>query len=44
MHTLHEPLVVDVGPKNKKDGGELSGFVIVDENQSAFTPSPIEVP
>ena len=40
LHTLHEPLVVEVGPKNKKDGGGLSGFVIVAESHISFHTFP----
>ena len=40
MHTLHEPLVIEVGPKSKKDGGGLSGFVIVAESHISFHTFP----
>ena len=40
MHGLHEPLVVEVGPKNKKDSGGLSGFVIVAESHISFHTFP----
>ena len=40
MHALHDPLVVEVGPKNKKDGGGLSGFVIVAESHIGFHTFP----
>ena len=40
MHGLHEPLVVEVGPNNKKDSGGLSGFVIVAESHISFHTFP----
>ncbi len=40
MHTISEPLVVEVGPKNKKDPGGLSGFVLIAESHISFHTFP----
>ena len=40
MHTISEPLVVEVGPKNRKDPGGLSGFVLIAESHLSFHTFP----
>lgn len=40
MYTLTEPVVVEVGPNNKKDPGGLSGFVVIAESHIAFHTFP----
>lgn len=40
MHTINEPVVVEVGPKNKKDPGGLSGFVMIAESHISFHTFP----
>jgi len=40
MHTISEPLVVEVGPKNRKDPGGLSGFVLIAESHISFHTFP----
>lgn len=40
MHPLHEPVVVEVGPKNRKDPGGLSGFVMIAESHLSFHTFP----
>lgn len=40
MHNISEPLVVEVGPKNRKDPGGLSGFVIIAESHLSFHTFP----
>ncbi len=40
MHTLHEPVVVEVGEKNRKDPGGLSGFVMIAESHISFHTFP----
>src|SRR6056297_2110897 len=36
MHTITEPVVVEVGPMNQKDPGGLSGFVLIAESHMSF--------
>ena len=40
MHTLCEPVVVEVGPLNKKDPGGFSGFVLISESHISFHTFP----
>jgi S-adenosylmethionine decarboxylase len=40
MHTICEPVVVEVGPKNRKDPGGLSGFVLIAESHISFHTFP----
>lgn len=40
MHTISEPLVVEVGPMNRKDPGGLSGFVLIAESHISFHTFP----
>ncbi len=40
MHTLNEPVVVEVGPKNRKDPGGYSGFVMIAESHISFHTFP----
>ncbi len=40
MHPISEPVVVEVGPNNKKDPGGISGFVIVAESHISFHTFP----
>lgn len=40
MHIIHEPVVVSVGPKNRKDPGGLSGFVMIAESHISFHTFP----
>ncbi len=40
MHVISNPLVVEVGPKNRKDPGGLSGFVIIAESHLSFHTFP----
>lgn len=40
MHTICEPVVVEVGPKNRKDPGGLSGFVLIAESHLSFHTFP----
>lgn len=40
MHQIAAPLVVEVGPKNRKDPGGLSGFVLVAESHISFHTFP----
>jgi S-adenosylmethionine decarboxylase len=40
MHTLCEPCVVEVGPKNRKDPGGISGFVMIAESHISFHTFP----
>ena len=40
MHTISEPMVVEVGPKNSKDPGGLSGFVLIAESHISFHTFP----
>lgn len=40
MHTICEPVVVEVGPKNQKDPGGISGFVMIAESHISFHTFP----
>ncbi|MCB9813972.1 adenosylmethionine decarboxylase [Candidatus Nomurabacteria bacterium] len=40
MHTISTPVVVEVGPNNKKDPGGISGFVLVAESHISFHTFP----
>ena len=40
MHTITEPIVVEVGPNNKKDPGGLSGVVLIAESHLTFHTFP----
>lgn len=40
MHALCEPVVVAVGPKNRKDPGGVSGFVMIAESHVSFHTFP----
>jgi len=40
MHTISEPVVVEVGEKNHKDPGGLSGFVLIAESHISFHTFP----
>lgn len=40
MHTISEAVVVEVGPKNRKDPGGLSGFVLIAESHLSFHTFP----
>jgi len=40
MHTICDPVVVEVGPKNRKDPGGLSGFVLIAESHLSFHTFP----
>jgi S-adenosylmethionine decarboxylase len=40
MHKISDPLVVEVGPMNRKDPGGLSGFVLIAESHLSFHTFP----
>lgn len=40
MHTISEPVVVEVGEKNEKDPGGISGFVMIAESHLSFHTFP----
>lgn len=40
MHPICEPVLVSVGPNNKKDPGGLSGFVMIAESHISFHTFP----
>lgn len=40
MYRLCEPVVVEVGPNNKKDPGGYSGFVLIAESHISFHTFP----
>jgi S-adenosylmethionine decarboxylase len=40
MHVINEPVVISVGPKNRKDPGGLSGFVMIAESHISFHTFP----
>lgn len=40
MHTICEPIVVEVGPRNSKDPGGVSGFVMIAESHISFHTFP----
>ncbi len=40
MHTIHDPVVVEVGSNNKKDPGGISGFVMIAESHISVHTFP----
>ena len=40
MHTIAEPVVVEVGPLNIKDPGGISGFVLIAESHISYHTFP----
>ncbi len=40
MNTISEPLVIEVGPLNRKDPGGLSGFILIAESHISFHTFP----
>ena len=40
MHAICEPVVVEVGPMNRKDPGGLSGFIMIAESHMSFHTFP----
>ncbi len=40
MHLISDPVVIEVGPKNRKDPGGLSGFVLIAESHFSFHTFP----
>ena len=40
MHTITDPLVIEVGPLNRKDPGGLSGFILIAESHLSFHTFP----
>jgi len=40
MHSISDPVVVEVGEKNKKDPGGISGFVMIAESHISFHTFP----
>ena len=40
MYAISKPLVVEVGPNNKKDPGGISGFVMIAESHISFHTFP----
>ena len=40
MHAIHSPVVLEVGPMNRKDPGGLSGFVLIAESHISFHTFP----
>ena len=40
MHKLADSVVIEVGPKNRKDPGGLSGFVLIAESHMSFHTFP----
>lgn len=40
MHCISDPVVVEVGPNNKKDPGGISGVVLIAESHFAFHTFP----
>lgn len=40
MHAINEPVVVEVGEKNRKDPGGCSGFVMIAESHISFHTFP----
>jgi S-adenosylmethionine decarboxylase len=41
MHAITEPVVVEVGEKNSKDPGGVSGFVMIAESHISFHTFPL---
>ncbi len=40
MHKITDPVIVEVGPNNKKDPGGVSGFVMISESHMSFHTFP----
>ena len=40
MHAISDATVVEVGPKNKKDSGGISGFILIAESHISFHTFP----
>lgn len=40
MHSISDPVVVEVGPNNKKDPGGVSGVILIAESHFAFHTFP----
>ena len=40
MHAIHRPVVLEVGPMNRKDPGGFSGFVLIAESHISFHTFP----
>ncbi len=40
MHPISDPVVVEVGEKNKKDPGGISGFIMIAESHISFHTFP----
>lgn len=40
MHTLGDPMVVEVGELNKKDPGGISGFILIAESHISYHTFP----
>lgn len=40
MHPICEPVLVEVGPRNRKDPGGLSGFIMIAESHISFHTFP----
>ena len=40
MHTIFEPVVLEVGPLNQKDPGGISGFVLIAESHISYHTFP----
>ena len=40
MHTITEPVVVEVGPLNEKDPGGISGFILIAESHISYHTFP----
>lgn len=40
MNAISEPVVVDVGEKNRKDPGGISGFILIAESYFNFDTFP----
>lgn len=40
MHTIYEPVVIEVGELNEKDPGGISGFVLIAESHISFHTFP----
>ena len=40
MHAISKPTVVEVGPKNRKDPGGLSGFILIAESHISVHAFP----
>jgi S-adenosylmethionine decarboxylase len=40
MHTISDPLVIEVGPLNQKDPGGISGFVLIAESHISYHTFP----